>query len=758
MKRLLILVLLSSLPLHAVTWYVNASGGSRFSTNMTFGMCDGQSSAAYPGTTNLIWLASTSYALNTVIVDTNGNYEKATTAGTSNSSSVGPPAWPAHGSSGATTNDNSPLVWTSQGAAPFDQHCSFNDIRYLWADGSFADGLHFPAWGWVVAGGDTALIDCSAMPGGTCRIGYSGPNSTDHFLAIAGDPGSSGMPTPPAGTSGAHTQIFGINHAACTAAASKTKLHGGYGTGGVIGLKGANYVDIACFDVTDDSTCGRSGSAALCQTGFPLDDYANDGIDFSNATTNTTVTDVYLHGLANVGLGGPTGNNVSITRVVASGNSSSGWNMDNGTTGTGTLNMEQFATIFSGCNEIYPIVSMVTVPNDTINGGQVGQVTDCSDDNIGGYGDGIGTATLTSSPAWTMTLDHSLAIWNTQDGFDLLHLRGNGSTLTATNNISYGNMGQQLKVGAAGVSYNNYLVGNCNADRQAIPGQPAVTTYTVTAYSVASGSITFTYSGTPAITSGVYVQTYGTVIPGDLNYHAWVTTAATSTTFTATYSGSDTSGSITGNAFTGWDAGLSDYCRAADVAVVVSVNDGVTTKFDFNTILSANATMVEIPVDNTCATGAGSTCLLDIRNNVFLGFTSNTANGYPLGGSGSNPGVLFFDTVNPLPNTGSLWTNNSTHGQKVSWVCPQSGESNAQCGDPGLTDETWHLYSTGNAVPAATNTVVGNGVTISGITLDITGALRPSPPAIGAYELSGAISAPINFTGTLKFSGNLVVK
>ena len=82
---------------------------------------------------------------------------------------------------------------------------------------------------------------------------------------------------------------------------------------------------------------------------------------------------------------------------------------------------------------------------------------DCTDDNTGGYGDGIGTATVTSNPAWLMTVSNSVAAFNTQDGFDLLHLQGGGSSLTITRSLAYSNMGQQLKVGAASTARGIFL-------------------------------------------------------------------------------------------------------------------------------------------------------------------------------------------------------------------------------------------------------------------------------------------------------------
>ena len=67
-----------------------------------------------------------------------------------------------------------------------NQHCAFNDFRYLWDDNSGAVGQGV----WVIAGGDTVIVrGCSALPGQQnsdaphCRIGWdhstgSGPDSS----------------------------------------------------------------------------------------------------------------------------------------------------------------------------------------------------------------------------------------------------------------------------------------------------------------------------------------------------------------------------------------------------------------------------------------------------------------------------------------------------------------------------------------------------------------------------------------------------
>jgi hypothetical protein len=64
--------------------------------------------------------------------------------------------------------------------------------------------------------------------------------------------------------------------------------------------------------------------------------------------------------------------------------------------------------------------------------------------------------------------------YNTQDGLDALHVSGSGSSMTVTNTLAYGNMGQQIKVGGASVALaHNVIYGNCAAMKEAIPGFPA---------------------------------------------------------------------------------------------------------------------------------------------------------------------------------------------------------------------------------------------------------------------------------------------
>ncbi len=574
------------------TWYVRPDGGTRYSINVQNGQCDGQGDAPYPG-------------------------------------------------------------------SGVNQHCAFNDVRYMWQDGSQAYGAGMPGWGWVISGGDTVIIRGSIGSGVSYRIGWNNNSSsfdaaTNQYWGLQGDPYDSGIPVPPSGTVGQHTRILGENYAACHTAAAKTQLHGGYGVVSVIDMSGASYVDLACLDITDFSSCGRASQAMGCNTNpGSLSDFATYGISWANTSTNDTLTDVHIHGLGNSGMVGPTGTGMVFKYLDILGNASSGWNADDGsgTTGWGTLLVQNYNISWNGCAEEYPMVDAVPYG-------------DCTDDNGGGYGDGFGTTSIPSSPAWNVHFDQGVVSYNTQDGLDAKHLTGPGSTVTVTSTLAYGNMGQQIKVGgAAGTLINNVIVGNCNALKQSIPGTPS-----------------------------------------------------------------------------GYNSKLSDFCRAADTAVVMNLGKGTTTTVQFNTLYSAQAVGYELDCD-TSNGNCDSTSLVDFRNNVFVGFQNSAPNGYVGGGSGEYSDPIYLTNSsgsawpNPFLNSGSLYTNNVTYHPKSNWVCPQSGESNAICADPNLTDETWHLYGYGNMAPlSGSTTVQGAGAVISGVIVDYTGAARGNPPSIGAYE------------------------
>ena len=342
-------------------------------------------------------------------------------------------------------------------------HCAFKDVRYLWTDASYCgdNGPASKCWKWVGEGGDTYILRGSIADGVTYRIGQNGPTDKD-FFGLAGNPYGAGAPPPPSGTEAAHTRILGGNYANCSAQSARTQLHGGYAVGTVLNMSGVSWVDVACLDITDFSSCGRSSQTTSCQTGYPLTDFAGSGIQWSNHSTHDSLKDIRIHGLASLGMLGPTGDGVVMSDLDIIGNAGAGWSADNGdnTTGNGSLLVQHFNISWNGCAEEYPIKDPLPY-------------SDCTDDNVGGYGDGFGTATVASNPGWQAHFEDGVASYNTQDGLDALHLVGNGSQMTITHVLAYGNMGQQIKVGGtSGVATNNVIFTNCNALRQRIPGTP----------------------------------------------------------------------------------------------------------------------------------------------------------------------------------------------------------------------------------------------------------------------------------------------
>jgi hypothetical protein len=395
LKTLCVLIVgFACVPLYATTWYVRPDGGTRYSSNVSNGQCDGKADAA---------------------------------------------------PSGGKAN----------------QHCAFKDVRMLWQDGTYAAGAKFPNWGWVIAGGDTVIIRGSIGTGVSYRVGWEHPSYScdkNPCWGQAGDPYGSGAPPPPSGTATQHTRILGENYVSCRDASAKTQLHGGGATYTVLDLSGTSYVDVACLDITDFSACGKASQKVGCDS---KQDFAQVGVRLSNKTTNLTLTDLHIHGLAISGIAGPTGDGVVMDHIDILGNASSGWNADDGTTGKGSLLVQHYDISWNGCAEEYPIAHPLPYG-------------DCTDQDSGGYGDGFGTTTKDSDPpGWQVHFDKGTASYNTQDGLDALHIGGVGSSMTVTDSLAYSNMGQQLKVGGATATLiGNYVVGNCRAMSNAIPGTP----------------------------------------------------------------------------------------------------------------------------------------------------------------------------------------------------------------------------------------------------------------------------------------------
>jgi hypothetical protein len=491
-------------------------------------------------------------------------------------------------------------------------------------------------------------------------------------------------------------------------------------------LSNSDYVDFACFDLTDFADNINTA------------DFTKNGVVISPPSHDLTFTDIRIHGIKDNGILGTTGGNLTMTDVQLMGNGNAGWDADQGqgTTGWGNTNVTNFQIEASGCYEEYPIVDAFPYRG-------------CGDDLSGIYSDGFGTTSVNSPvPGWTLKFDQGIADYNTQDGIDCLHTAGDGSSCSVTRTLAYGNMGQQIKIGGGGTVANNVINGNCAAMNQAIPGFPAGTA--ITSWSISSNVASFvTAAQTLAAGNLVTLNNFPTsTFFNGVHKLAVSATGLTSTTFQVPFTHANGSGTETG-VFTTWNGGLSSFCRAANTAVVIEIPPATTSYFENNTIYSSGNVAVEIePYDELQGGQWVGTEGFRYKNNVSLDFSTAT----PI----FNQSQSDHDLA-PLTNAGGAWTNNATYQPKSGWACPATGESNAICVNPGLIDETYHSYGYGNVAPASgSSAVVGAGTTISGITLDFAGVTRSlTAPTIGAYE--DAVAAILSTVTVTPNPGSAVV-
>ncbi len=396
------------------TWFVRADGGTRYSTDNPSGQCNGQADAPYSGT----------------------------------------------------------------GA---NQNCAFNDVRWMWMTGGYGNSQ------WVMAGGDTLVIrGCAAPPSQQnadpnpthCRIGWDKGtgNDTENFWCVGVNAwwGCS-MPPPPSGTATQHTRILGAcayGVYSCNPVNSYpytnnnlTQLYGSFASGAVMYLTGSQNVDVEGLEITShNGQCTRVGATTYprwCRSTVPLDDFANWGIITSNATSNITLQDLYIHGLTTEGIGGPIGGPFTVTRVFIGFNGFAGWNFDDGVPTPdapgSTITQSYVTMIGNGCMEEYPIVH-TQFP-----------AMACWDSGTGGFGDSwSGQNTKLDS----FTCDHCYIAYNSKDGGLGPHTLL--KNLSLTNSAWIGNMGQSGKWGmqpnSTTVIENNLVLGNCLRMSQQLPG------------------------------------------------------------------------------------------------------------------------------------------------------------------------------------------------------------------------------------------------------------------------------------------------
>ena len=329
-----------------------------------------------------------------------------------------------------------------------DQACAAGNLSDLWADGATKYQLK-----WVISGGDTVIV--AQNPNGY----QVDENAANTLINCAGNQFQCYMPSIPSGTAARHTQILGANYASCHADSAKTLLDGNWNADTIFNVKDSQFVDIACFELSDKVGCGLYAHA--CPAGS--DTGVKYGVLQSALTSDFDATDIYVHGTNNEGVHGATGVGVVYNYLHIRGEPGAGFDMDDAPWGgmsnisvAGGLTMTNSLTEFAGCLEEYPIVHQYPY-------------IECVDANTGGYGDGFGTASDTGD--WVF--DHDTWNYNFQDGLDLLHSGMN--SLTVTNSLSQGNEGQEYKIGSAKtiVFRNNLSLQNCARLGQLFGDEPA---------------------------------------------------------------------------------------------------------------------------------------------------------------------------------------------------------------------------------------------------------------------------------------------
>lgn len=451
------------------TWYIRADGGTRFSSNVAAGQCNGKFDASYAST------------------------------------------------GGTGTNQN----------------CAFNDFRYLWDDNSGVVGVGawvISGGDTVIIRGCNALPDQMNPDNPHCRIGWDKDigSGVDSKWCFAVGNGACFNPPIPAGSASQHTRFLGQNFASCNTggatnpklyASNLTQIFSGFGDSYTFNLQSTGNVDIQCMEITSHNAtqpdghaawasgttyavgnavtsggvvydsiqaantgntpsssptfwrlapqCTRTGAPAYptgCNSSQPLDDYAGSGILTNSTTYNVTMQDVYIHGFNSNGLFGPIGGLTTMTRVFVGFNTFSGWNFDDGTS-TPDAAGSAIAALHvimegNGCQEQYPIVNAFPA-------------LVCYDTSSAGFGDSWSGQ---STPLDSMTCDDCQNLYNTKDGFIGPHTWI--TTLVIKNSVSIGNMGQNWKWGGSTspnntTFTNNLTVGNCNRMSQPLPGAPA---------------------------------------------------------------------------------------------------------------------------------------------------------------------------------------------------------------------------------------------------------------------------------------------
>ena len=476
------------------------------------------------------------------------------------------------------------------------------------------------------------------------------------------------LPVPPDNTTWIGQNAGNCHTAGHTGLVTPTILSGINGVFAVMDVQGTTGVSLSCIEMTQPDNCSRSGvgSGGGCSNSANFISTAGLILEYLTAQgpRNLTMTDIAVDGTAVDGILGSHLNTMSGDVITGSdiyliGNGHAGWNSDGSGCGTscesiGTMNLSHLDVEGNGCVLLKPFDVSHSLPGGFLGNGS-NSFDLCFGQNTGGYGDGF---VLIAAGAFTVNIDHSIFKYNTQDGFDGLHI--SDDTTSPITNISTswseGNAGAAFKFGV-GVSVtdniiNNVGIGNCRilTNSAAFPDNP----------------------------------------PG------WIT------------------------------LDFGDSCRAAGDQWSFQLSNGSILKLENNSMAGYGTTMLEL--------GCGFFFPTCGSNGASVIETNDAHVGYPdAGNAGRLASGWNLEGGTPIPvadhnswfNMDSGCPDDALSGE-TNWVCPDPlwvGESNVDALNPNLT---------------GSSPLIGAGITISGITTDYNGNARPNPPAIGAFEPTGA--------------------
>jgi hypothetical protein len=406
---LLLLMAVISPYLSGRTWYVRPDGGTRYSSNVAAGQCDGKADVAYPGAG----------------VNKHCAFKDFRYMWDDESGKIGSGAWVIAG--GDT----------------------------------------------IVIRGCAAGARQSNSSNPNCRLGWDTPTGIADSWCYAVGSYSCYNPPIPAGTALQHTRILGQNYANCNMggatnpklyASNLTQLYGGFSLTYTFNLRSTKYVDVQCIELTThNGQCTVSGSPAYprgCSNNQPLDDYAQNGFITNNLTANVTLQDVYIHGFNASGIVGPIGGAITMTRVFDGFNAFSGWNFDDGhdtpDAAGSSINASYVTMIGNGCYEEYPVKHAFPARA-------------CYDDVSNGFGDAwSGQDTDLDS----FICRHCEMAYNTKDAFMGPHTNIHALTITNSKSYgNMGAQWKWNDAPGGTVDFkNNLTIGNCERFSEPIPG------------------------------------------------------------------------------------------------------------------------------------------------------------------------------------------------------------------------------------------------------------------------------------------------